>query len=57
MPYRIEYTATDEQLRRGLNIEARIAFGGRVQYSNQNSFAIVLANFSDPHPVLVNAVR
>lgn len=57
VPYRIEYTATDEQLRRGLNIEARIAFGGRVQYSNQSSFAIVLANVSDPHPVLVNAVR
>ena len=54
--YRIEYTATDEQLRRGLNIEARVAFGGRVRFSNRNGFAITLLNVSDPHAIVVNPV-
>ena len=55
--YRIEYTATDEQLRRGLNIEARVAFGGRVRFSNRNGFAITLLNVSDPHTIVVNPVE
>ena len=34
--FRVEYRAEDETLRRGLNIEARVSFGGKVQYYNLN---------------------
>ena len=56
VPFRLEYTATDEQLSRGLNIEARVAYGGRVRYSNRDSFAITLTNVSDSHRITVNRV-
>ena len=55
--FRIEYTALDEELRRGLMIEARISYGGRVQYFNISGSAVTLNNFSDPHTVTVNRVR
>jgi hypothetical protein len=55
--FRIEYTAADEQLRRGLNIEARVSFGGKLRYFNVNSYAITLNNVSDPHTILVNRVN
>ena len=55
--FRIEYTAMDEDLRRGLMIEARISYGGKVQYFNISGSAVTLNNFSDPHSVTVNRVR
>ena len=51
--FRVEYTADDETLRRGLNIEARVSFGGRVRYYNVNRYAVTLGNASDPHRVTV----
>ncbi len=57
IPFRLEYKAGDEQLRRGLNIEVRISSGGRLRYYNVNSFAITLNNVSDPHAVLVDRVN
>ena len=54
---RIEYTALDEELRRGLMIEARISYGGRVQYFNISGSAVTLGNFPDPHSVTVNRTR
>lgn len=56
VPIRIEYTATDEQLRRGLNIETRVACGGRVRFSNRTGFAITLMNVADPHRIVVDPV-
>ena len=57
VPFRIEYTAMDEQLRRGINIEARVSFGGRLRYFNRNSYAITLNNVSDPHRISVDPVN
>jgi uncharacterized lipoprotein YbaY len=57
IPFRLEYKAGDEQLRRGLNIEVRISSGGRVRYFNVNSVAITLNNVNDPHAVVVNRVN
>jgi putative lipoprotein len=51
VPFRVEYTADDETLRRGLNIEARVSFGGKVRYYNVNRYAVTLGNASDPHRV------
>ncbi len=51
--FRVEYRAKDEILRRGLNIEARISSGGRVQYYNRERYAVTLGNASDPHSITV----
>ena len=52
--FRIEYEAVDEQLRRGLNIEARVSSGGKLRYFNVNSYSITLNNVNDPHTISVN---
>jgi uncharacterized lipoprotein YbaY len=52
--FRVEYQADDELLRHGLNVEARVSWGGRVRYYNVNSYAVTLGNASDPHRVTVN---
>jgi uncharacterized lipoprotein YbaY len=51
--FRIEYRAEDEVLRQGLNIDARIAYGGRVRYYNINKVAVTLGNAADPHRIAV----
>jgi len=51
--FRVEYRAEDDLLRRGLNIEARVSSGGRVQYYNLNRYAVTLGNALDPHSVTV----
>jgi uncharacterized lipoprotein YbaY len=49
--FRVEYTADDELLRQGLNIEARVSYGGKVQYFNRNHYAVTLGNVSDTHRI------
>ena len=51
--FRVEYRAEDEVLRQGLNIEARISFGGRVRYYNVNNYAVTLGNAADEHRIVV----
>ncbi|HXN35913.1 MAG TPA: YbaY family lipoprotein [Opitutaceae bacterium] len=51
--FRVEYRAEDEVLRRGLNVDARISFGGRVQYFNLNRYAVTLGNAADEHRIAV----
>jgi len=50
------YRAEDEVLRKGLNIEVRVSFGGRVRFFNQNNYAVTLGNATDTHRVSVNPV-
>ena len=57
VPFRIEYQADDTLLRHGLNIEARITFGGRVQFRTANAHVLTLTNSSYPHEVWVEAAR
>ena len=52
--YRVEYSATDDQLRAGLSVEARVSFGGAVRWFNVNSYSVNLNNVNDPHAVTVN---
>lgn len=56
IPFRIEFTATDPMLRAGLNVEARVSYGGRVRFFNVNSYAVTLSNVADRHTVWVNLV-
>ena len=53
--FRVEYTADDELLRRGLNVEARVSWGGKVRYYNMNGHAVTLGNAGDSHRIAVNA--
>jgi uncharacterized lipoprotein YbaY len=52
--FRVEYRADDETLRRGLNVEARVSFGGKIRYFNLNRYAVTLGNAADPHRINVN---
>jgi uncharacterized lipoprotein YbaY len=51
--FRVEYRAEDEVLRRGLNVDARISFGGKVRYYNLNRYAVTLGNAADEHRIAV----
>jgi uncharacterized lipoprotein YbaY len=54
--FKIEFRAEEALVRRGLNLEARIEYGGKVQLFNANSFAITSANLSSPHEVAVEKI-
>jgi uncharacterized lipoprotein YbaY len=53
IPFRVEYRADDEALRLGLNVEARISYGGKVRYYNMNKVAVTLGNAADEHRISV----
>jgi hypothetical protein len=57
LPYRVEYRAEDEVLRRGLNIEVRISYDGRVHMFNSNQYSVTLSDVKDPHPVEADPMR
>jgi uncharacterized lipoprotein YbaY len=52
--FRVEYRAEDDLLRRGLNIEVRVSYNGRVRFFNRNRYAITYGNAADPHRVHVD---
>ena len=54
--FRVEYRAEDEVLRKGLNIEARISYGGSVRFYNQNQYVVTPGNAPDLHVVTVNPI-
>jgi uncharacterized lipoprotein YbaY len=51
--FRVEYRAMDDLLRQGLNVEARVAYGGKVRYYNLNKYAVTLGNAADEHRIAV----
>ena len=54
--FRIEYNADDSLLRHGLNIDARISYGGQVRLRTVNTRAVTLGNAGDPHQIWVESV-
>jgi uncharacterized lipoprotein YbaY len=54
--FRIEYNADDSLLRHGLNLDARISYGGRVRLRTVNTRAVTWGNAGDPHAVWVESV-
>lgn len=57
VPYRVEFTADDAVLRRGLNLEARISIGGRLRYTTVTAHPITAGNVHDSHVVDVVAAQ
>jgi uncharacterized lipoprotein YbaY len=57
VPFRVECQASDALLRRGLNIEARISWGGKVRFRTVESQVVTLATVASPQAVWVEAVR
>jgi uncharacterized lipoprotein YbaY len=53
--YRVEFTAEDELLRLGLNIEVRVSYGNRVQYSNRNGNLVNSSDIVVPHEIRVSS--
>lgn len=53
IPFRIEFDADDDLLRHGLNIDARISFGGKVRFRTAVAHVVTLGNIEYPHTVWV----
>jgi hypothetical protein len=63
VPYRVEYRADDDLMRRGVSIEVRISYGGRVQLINSNQYSETLSDVKDakammdPHPIEADSIH
>jgi uncharacterized lipoprotein YbaY len=57
VPFRIEFEADDAMLRRGLTIDVRISFDGRVQYRTLTAHMLTLSGVRYPQEVAVQPVR
>jgi uncharacterized lipoprotein YbaY len=53
-PFRVDITADDSEIQHGLTIEARITYGGRLQYSNLSQFMIGPDTAGEPQHVIVD---
>jgi uncharacterized lipoprotein YbaY len=53
IPFHIQYRAAADQLRQGLNVEARISYGGRVRFVNLDHYAIGLNDYTLPKLIRV----
>jgi uncharacterized lipoprotein YbaY len=53
IPFHIEFQADDDLMRHGLNIEARISFGGKVRFRTATAHVLTLGNAEYPHAVWV----
>jgi len=57
LAYRVEFRADDALLRRGVNIEARVSFGGQLRYYNINAIGLSLGTIDRPVVVVVDPVK
>lgn len=55
VPFQVEFRASDELLRHGLNIEARILVGGYVRFRTVEAHVLTLSNLGRNHEVWVRA--
>ncbi|MBC7367830.1 MAG: YbaY family lipoprotein [Undibacterium sp.] len=55
--YRVEFRADDALLRRGVNIEARVSFGGQLRYYNFNAIGLNAGNIDRPLVLVVDPVK
>ncbi|PTX95474.1 YbaY family lipoprotein [Opitutus sp. ER46] len=56
-PFRLEFRASDAELRHGLNIEARLSWGGRMRFRTFESQVVTLETVARPQTVWIEAVR
>lgn len=57
VPFVLKFYCTDDQLSKGLVLEARVSYGGKVHYFNVESYALNSGNIGDPRRIYVNQVR
>ena len=55
--FRVEFQASDAQLRYGVNVEARISAGGKLRYYNINANGLTLGNLDLPYTIVVDPVN
>ena len=55
MAFHLEFRASDELLRHGLNLEARIAYGGRVRFRTVNAYLVTQSSLGRNHELWVVA--
>ena len=51
IPFHLEFLADDTLMQHGLNIDARISFGGKVRFRTANGHVLTLGNVEYPHAV------
>jgi uncharacterized lipoprotein YbaY len=56
VPFRIEYTADDAVLRRGLNLDVRVSVGGKLSYRTVSAHVVTLASSPFRQDVAVQSV-
>ncbi|PAW61464.1 MAG: hypothetical protein B9S34_16255 [Opitutia bacterium Tous-C1TDCM] len=57
VPFKLDYFAEDALLRRGLNLDVRVSFGGKVRLRTVNAHVVTLAGSPFRQDVNVQAVR
>ena len=57
VPFTINYEAEDAVLRRGLNLEVRVSYGGKLRYRTLNAHVVTIASSAYRQEVLVQAVE
>jgi hypothetical protein len=56
VPFKIEFDAEDALLRRGVNLEARVYFNGRVRFRTVNAHAVTVNSAHFPQTLFLQAV-
>lgn len=56
-PFALEFAATDAQLRHGLNLEARISYGGKVRFRTVEAVLVTLEDVGTPQRISLEPVR
>lgn len=56
VPFRIEYQASDDVMRHGVNVDARVSYGGKVRFRTVQAHLMTLASSPFPHEVAVEPV-
>jgi uncharacterized lipoprotein YbaY len=55
--YKIDYTASDEQLIHGYNIDVRVSYGGKLKLYNTSQYAVKLDNANTERNVSLSPVQ
>lgn len=55
VPFRIEYTGDDALLRRGVNLDARVYFNGRVRFRTINAHVVTFSSAAYPQHLVLQA--
>ncbi len=57
VPFRIECRISDAMLRRGVNIEARLSWGGKMRFRTMQAQVVTLSTAGEPQTVWIESVQ